>query len=140
MYMPVVTRSQSALQARAAALAAAPLSSKISSAIKNHRNIVRVYNAVTAVLVAYQYFYPSEKENPSKLEYGFDVLVHSAHALLPNSASKYAKEWVSTLDCLRIGRIYGGIFIGSSIPTVANLTDLANHYVNLESLDVFHRS
>ncbi|KTC91130.1 hypothetical protein OQJ18_14250 [Fluoribacter dumoffii] len=94
----------------------------------NWSTAYRGYNALVATLVMVQYMNNPEA---AALEYLPDVAIHAFEAIAPASLNNYAIG-------ANLGRgIQAGLafFSGnSSIPSVANLTDVVNHGVN-----IYHR-
>lgn len=90
----------------------------------NWGNAYRGYNAGIALLVTYQYF-----TNPqaSLIEHVPDILIHAAEAIIPNQFSQIA----TVANVGRASQAAYAFFSGNStIPSTANLVDVANHLLN----------
>lgn len=95
---------------------------------------LRAYNFGVAALVTYQYFNPSpDGQRPNLGEYAFDVGIHALNALVPANAPQLVKDALDLLDGLRATQatLAATGVIESSIPTIANGTDIINHGMNL---------
>ncbi|WP_454782154.1 hypothetical protein [Legionella sp. WA2022007384] len=91
----------------------------------NWSTIYRGYNALVASLVLFQYINNPEA---AAIEYLPDVAIHAFEAIAPNSLTNLAVG-ANLARGIQAGFAF---FSGSStIPSVANATDVLNHGVNL---------
>ncbi|KTD05133.1 hypothetical protein OQJ19_09165 [Fluoribacter gormanii] len=94
----------------------------------NWSTIYRGYNALVATLVMFQYVNNPEA---AAIEYLPDVAIHAFEAIAPNSLNNLAAA-ANFARGIQAGLAF---FSGNStIPSVANVTDVFNHGVN-----IYHR-
>lgn len=105
-----------------------------SAYLPKPQTLLKAYNLGVAFLVSYDYVTNPNQKDLSLREYGFDVIVHTLHGLLPSDAPQLAKEALAMLDVTRIIRITASPVIGSTIPTSANIVDIGNHALNIYAL------
>jgi hypothetical protein len=95
-------------------------------------NIMRGYNALTALLVLKSYF---DDPNASLDEYFLDIAVHALQAATTSSSHAILKGTAALANTVRLASIYNHNKAGdSTIPAAANMIDVANHVSNLAGL------
>lgn len=123
-------------------------SSPVQSFITNHisvENAARVYNGLTASLVALDLFkeIAAGNVNPiSILEKGSDILVHSLQATLTKNSSETMKKVALVANQVRMVSIVGFVSTGLTTikPEILNPIDILNHLGNIAVIKYFLKS